>query len=582
MAVYPHSSLFVGPSQSLLISGPHAQVINTQDGSVLHSTANWDETQKAALLKSGPVRVAAVDEGFTHLATVGDDKRLKVWQIEGLKILSERELPKKATGAQFTKDGQTILVSDKFGDIFKYPLHYEPTPTSVSEPSGSTRGAVTSHENPSNGTLILGHVSLLTDFLLTSDEKYIVTADRDEHIRVSWYPQGYVIERYCLGHRRFVSAVHIPPFAPSTLVSGGGDPMLKLWDWFSGRLLSEIPISDAVEPFIQVKPPKRRRVEGDGDDGEGAESQNKGRRRGGRRKGKGKGKEQEGGESREMSAVQEEEGEELTPELVEDGASEAQEAGAAEPIAGAEAATQQAEAGQKAEAEPPVLVLHKIRSLDLGEHGRHLVFSAVGANAVFYCAFPEDGTTSPPIVHAVDLGKPVVDFTLTTDGLMWVLFDGTWGVADETSDEAKANMVKLLSWASGTPIEVSPSDSPALLNALRSTCVLSATPEDLKTLDIYSALSTMPKNVDPEHDPLGSDAPMDLAVDLREDAVEGKELTQREQARLRKKRALAAKIQEQHGSRTPGADRGGEGEERETKKARSEPDTEGDTVMHES
>ena len=61
---------------------------------------------------------------------------------------------------------------------------------------------LTSHENPSSGELILGHASLLTHCLLTPDEKFIVTADRDEHIRVSWYPEGYVIESFCLGHKK--------------------------------------------------------------------------------------------------------------------------------------------------------------------------------------------------------------------------------------------------------------------------------------------------------------------------------------------------------------------------------------------
>ena len=85
-----------------------------------------------------------------------------------------------------------------------YPLHPIPKAADETEHRAGTskRGALTSHENPSGGELILGHVSLLTTFLLTSDEKYIITADRDEHIRVSWYPKGYVIERYCLGHEK--------------------------------------------------------------------------------------------------------------------------------------------------------------------------------------------------------------------------------------------------------------------------------------------------------------------------------------------------------------------------------------------
>ena len=125
------------------------------------------------------------------------------------------ELPKKPTSMQFTADGQIILVSDKFGDVFRqvrppfsialthflknsYPFIIY-VPLTVKQ----QRDAHSSHENPSGGQLILGHASPLNAFLLTNDEKYIVTADRDEHIRVSWYPKGYNIEMYCLGHLKY-------------------------------------------------------------------------------------------------------------------------------------------------------------------------------------------------------------------------------------------------------------------------------------------------------------------------------------------------------------------------------------------
>lgn len=141
-------------------------------------------------------------------------------------LQNHRELPKKPTQIRLTKDDQTILVSDKFGDVFRsepshpygyvsfgslilsvpsYPL--TPDPSVVPDPDQGKRGALTSHENPSNGTLILGHTSLLSSFVLTNDEKYIISADRDEHIRVSWFPQGYVIERYCLGHKKCVLVI---------------------------------------------------------------------------------------------------------------------------------------------------------------------------------------------------------------------------------------------------------------------------------------------------------------------------------------------------------------------------------------
>ena len=91
-----------------------------------------------ALQKTGPIRCAAVDFEYTNLVTVGDDKQLKVWAIDSLQLLSERyvprrfsssvhsrltatrrEIPKKPTQILFTRSGRTILVADKFGDVFR-------------------------------------------------------------------------------------------------------------------------------------------------------------------------------------------------------------------------------------------------------------------------------------------------------------------------------------------------------------------------------------------------------------------------------------------------------------------------------
>ena len=83
-----------------------------------------------------------------------------------------------------------------------YPLAPLPKTTPVS-PLPTEADTLASHENPSGGTLVLGHTSLLTAFLLTPDETHIITADRDEHIRASLFPQGYTIESFCLGHKRY-------------------------------------------------------------------------------------------------------------------------------------------------------------------------------------------------------------------------------------------------------------------------------------------------------------------------------------------------------------------------------------------
>lgn len=42
------------------------------------------------VLKSGPVRCVAVSECEKYIATIGDDKMLKVWDAETLTVLSQR------------------------------------------------------------------------------------------------------------------------------------------------------------------------------------------------------------------------------------------------------------------------------------------------------------------------------------------------------------------------------------------------------------------------------------------------------------------------------------------------------------
>ncbi len=65
---------------------------------------------------------------------------------------------------------------------------------------------------------------MLTTFLLTPDERYIITADRDEHIRVSWFPQGYAVERYCLGHEKCVLCCRSVMIDPDLIMRSGSCP----------------------------------------------------------------------------------------------------------------------------------------------------------------------------------------------------------------------------------------------------------------------------------------------------------------------------------------------------------------------
>ena len=95
-----------------------------------------------------------------------------------------------------------------FGSIHSILLSYPTTPPNTPSKSKTTyetpearRAAFTPRENV-DGELLLGHVSPVTGLLLTYDENHIITSDRDDHIRVSKYPQGWNIERFCLGHTK--------------------------------------------------------------------------------------------------------------------------------------------------------------------------------------------------------------------------------------------------------------------------------------------------------------------------------------------------------------------------------------------
>ncbi|GLB41843.1 putative required for the formation of N(7)-methylguanine at position 46 (m7G46) in tRNA [Lyophyllum shimeji] len=505
MPHYPHTHLFLRPTTTTVISGPHIQVLDSSTGVIRHSVAD----------PAGPVRCAAVDAQGKHLATAGDDKTLKVWKTEGMELVNQRELPKRPTAIKFTADGQTILTSDKFGDVFSYPFHY--TPLTVEQ----KKDALASHANPSGGKLVLGHTSLLNAFLLTPDEKYIITADRDEHIRVSWFPQGYNIEMYCLGHTKFVSAIHNPPFAPSDLVSGGGDPMLKIWDWMTGTLKHEIRVWDAVEPYIRVRIPKRRRGEEDEED-----SESRRKARGKKAEGKGKAKE---AESPVETAAKEEEG---VPAATTPTGPETRDT----PTPGEE---------EKAD---KVLVIRKI---DTVPSTRHVVFSAVGATALFTTPYPGDGTV--PDVRAFDLGRPVLNFVVADDGLVWVSLDGNWPEA--TSEKPEKAFVRVLDATSGELAEATLA-SP-LLDALNSAALQPASTEDLEQLDLYGDLSAMPKGHEPEE---GGDASTKAEAPV----------TKRTIGRLRNKQAVLEKAQAMATATasTPAAD--DEVQEPSAKKTKSE------------
>lgn len=76
----------------------------------------------------------------------------------------------------------------------------------------------------------------------------IFTADRDEKIRVSRYPECYFIETFLLGHTEYVSSLCYTD--DKKLISGGGDDFLIFW---SKNEKIKIDLGEIINQQVDVK-----------------------------------------------------------------------------------------------------------------------------------------------------------------------------------------------------------------------------------------------------------------------------------------------------------------------------------------
>jgi len=181
-----------------------------------------------------------------------------------------------------------IIVADKFGDVYALPAFptdeedeaarlaartstrlYRPTASESTVHSAANLRALQFQKKLAEEgkdpdiknsdvlafahQLVVGHVSMINDVVIAQSStgprglrNFIVTCDRDEHIRVSRAPpQAFVIESNLLAHREFVSTLCLVD--TRTLVSGGGDDELYVWDWEQARKTGCVPLRQACD-----------------------------------------------------------------------------------------------------------------------------------------------------------------------------------------------------------------------------------------------------------------------------------------------------------------------------------------------
>lgn len=218
---HPSTLLFASKQRLILIASSYITSVSLASNTFARSSPDVSVAHKQ------PIHEATLSEDGTRLATTDESKTIKIWDTINWSLVSERKAERRVSSMKFTKDCKFLIAADKSGDVYNFEL---------------------ANNNPPK--LLLGHVSIITDLDLSPKNDYVITADRDEKVRVSRYPNAYNIQSFCLGHTQIVSQVHTLKFLSESnpiVISGGGDGYLNLWQIVDGKCLQSIDLKEIAK-----------------------------------------------------------------------------------------------------------------------------------------------------------------------------------------------------------------------------------------------------------------------------------------------------------------------------------------------
>ncbi|KAI8839885.1 WD40-repeat-containing domain protein [Chytridium lagenaria] len=207
-------AVFCYGSRFLAINASRGIVAKADDNAV--TTDSHAHQIKAEELPKGEIKAVAFYEDLVAFAS--EDKILSVWNSETWNFVAKTDTPKRVAVIQFSPNGKNIVIADKFGDE-----------NTFAPPS-----------------LIIGHVSVITDMIFSTNGKYLITSDRDEKCE----------SQITLSHSTFkpsaseiassLPAIAALPNNENLIVSGGGEPFLLVWDMVSGERLQKLSWTDTL------------------------------------------------------------------------------------------------------------------------------------------------------------------------------------------------------------------------------------------------------------------------------------------------------------------------------------------------
>lgn len=181
------------------------------------------------------------------IVTTDNDKAVVIFKInysetepsKVFELVKRQPISKRPSAVCTSMDDSKVIIADKFGDVYSIFLK----DTEVIDDSKLVP--------------ILGHVSMLTCVQNAIDEngkEVVMTADRDEHIRISYFPKSYVIKKILFGHKEFISSFILPEWCNGkVLVSAGGDSFIATWLWQSAEEGKELKCKFEVDDLVKDK-----------------------------------------------------------------------------------------------------------------------------------------------------------------------------------------------------------------------------------------------------------------------------------------------------------------------------------------
>ncbi|RUS81815.1 hypothetical protein EGW08_010407 [Elysia chlorotica] len=219
------------------------------------------------------IRAMAISHTGSHVAVCDDRKYLHVFSVDKdgkCDIVSSRCTARRCTDVCFSPDDSLVLVADKSGDAYSFPSLGQGQGHSRRDALGDSQGESASAGNSDgrtgaegeggdlqdgegededekgggeDGTLLLGHLSMLLGVMLVDGGTKVVTCDRDEKIRVSNFPDAYNIHAYCLGHTEFVIDLAYCD-VNKILLSASGDCTVRAWSMGGIQICSKNVLED--------------------------------------------------------------------------------------------------------------------------------------------------------------------------------------------------------------------------------------------------------------------------------------------------------------------------------------------------